>query len=260
MGMGARRGYNLLVAALVALLVPACGGGGEGQDYYVSVRQFENGTKGFYFMGTPEMELARSGYIHGQQYGLKEGFLKLMNDNFKKAGVTNGVNGNEIIPDEIDESGGTLVQGVAKFAGGAAQTNSDIAYYVQGGKEGYGYAYVTFKTADGTAPSLIAGFLGCQTPDKLINVANNWHLNWSVSELDQVLLLSLSGCMLNIQLDFSAGIATVILSYTTASTVTSGGGGDSDDGSSGSIPEGDIEETSEKPTVMVKRPFVAIDL
>ena len=49
------------VVAMAAALISSCGGGGESQDYYVSVQQFENGTKTFHLMGSPSIEVRSNG-------------------------------------------------------------------------------------------------------------------------------------------------------------------------------------------------------
>ena len=187
---------------MVALLVPACGGGGEGQDYYVSVRQFENASKGFHIVATPPLEVRGRDYIGNKQHTLSEQFLQALLRN----GGEGGGGGEGLPPDDAD--GGTLVEGVSSCAG--SPTACDIAYYVKGGETGAGYMYITFRTNDGNAPRLIANVMGCILPDQYIQVTENWTIS---VDRDQKVLVNVTGAVLRITFDFTTGFAHLALEY-----------------------------------------------
>ena len=109
-GNGCEGGYNLLVAALVALLVPACGGGGEGEpDYYVSVRQFENGAKQFRIIASSDVIVSNaSGGYGDDRHQAMEGFMKEIE--------ANGVR-KDLPFDPDKEHTSTVVPGVCDMGG-----------------------------------------------------------------------------------------------------------------------------------------------
>ena len=235
-------GYNLLVAALVALLVPACGGGGEGQDYYVSVQQFESGAKGFRIIATPSVDVYATNYFGGNRYELKKEFMDAIEGN----GGDPNSEAAQSVPDELDSSGGTLVQGVCNMGG--TLTNVDVAYFVKGGETGTGYMYMTFQVSDGNAPKVIANVLGCMTPDQIIQLTDN-KITVTVY-IDQKVLVSTAGSVLHVNFNFNTGVADLGLAYNVAELAETEG----EDGSTGYG-----ETIAEKPAVKATRPFIAVD-
>ncbi len=239
---------------MVALLVPACGGGGEGQDYYASVQQFESGAKGFRIIATPSVDVYATGYFGGNKYELTEEFIGALTKNYEdseegqQSQQDNSQAAREYMEGQAIDASGTIVQGVCGMGG--TLTNVDIAYYVEGGKSGTGYMYMTFQTADGTAPRVIANVLGAMTPDQVIQFTNNY-LIVTVNP-DQKILVSVAGCVMHILFDFNSGVANVGLAYNVASSTE-------DDENLW----GDINFASgpsvEKPALNCNRPFIAVD-
>ena len=205
-GMGARRGYNLLVAALVALLVPACGGGGEGEpDYYVSVRQFETGTKKFYIMATPSVQFYAMDRIGDTQQELGDKFVEEM---YGKWGM-------EFRRDEegrpIDEKGepmtvkGTIVRGWCDTPG--SRTQSDLAYCTQ--NETMGLLYAGFQTNDGSIPATLSNVMGCIRADQLIQITDDWDIVYNGGKV----LGTTSGALLYVRFNFETGFADLGLDF-----------------------------------------------
>ena len=216
---------------MVALLVPACGGGGEGQDYYVSVQQFESTAKGFRIIASSDVIVSNAsgggyGNYGDDRHQAMEGFMEEIEAN----GVRKDL---PFDPDKKHTS--TVVPGVCDMGG--TKTNVTIAYWVE--EENYGYMYITFQTPDGSAPKVIASVLGCMTPSDIIAL-NGKDMDLTVV-IDQKILVSTVGCVMHIRFDFNSGVADVGLAYTDAKLID------------------DDAPISEKVAIKVKRHYLVVN-
>lgn len=195
---------SLLLTASGALFLPACGGGGgDNQDYYVSVQGFRTGSKGFYISSSPSAEIfADPGGINGKWYSLSEGFTSLV-----------GLGTNSDVAYENDprtgDDGGVYTRGSVNVVNGDENV-ADVGYYTSGGSSGQGFLYVSFQ---GEPSDDIAHFMGASNPTdvKVAGLGGNTTSFWVVQDVSQLLLVSLNGATMKIVLDFSSGIAQVRL-------------------------------------------------
>ena len=216
--------YGLALAALFGLLLPACGGGGSANSStYISVRQFETGTKKFLFLATPSVEVYATSFPDDSG---SKGLTEAMKEGVKK--LAGG--GTEMSPPGLQESTGTVVRGVCS-TGDAGHSNCLIEYCVEGGETGRGYMVIYFAANDMSAG--VVNAIGALLPDQVIQFANG---SVNTSSPDQTVLLSANGLTLAVTLDFSSGLATLSLT-------AKGGGGDDDF----------------SPIVYASRPFLALD-
>ena len=214
---------GLALAALFGLLLPACGGGGDnGSNTYISVRQFETGTKKFHFLSSPSVEVYAVGFPDDS--GRRELTEAMAEEIAKLAGGE--------VPEGI-ESSGTIVRGMLT-TGNNEEGNCDIAYVVAGGETGKGYMVLNFTQGD--TPKGVVNALGALLPDQVIQFNGNNNTMEMVDGGQQV-VPSQQGMNLCISFDFSSGLAILSLK---------GGKKGSEDG-------GDV------PIIYASRPFVALD-
>ena len=219
--------YGLALAALFGLLLPACGGGGDnGSNTYISVQQFETGTKKFHFLTSPSVEVYAGRFLDD---GGRKPLTQAVLDEIVK--LTGG-DGGKIPPGT--ESSGTLVQGTLT-TGNNEEGNCDIAYVVAGGETGKGYMVLSFT--QGETPVGVVNALAALLPDQVVQfTGDSNHLQ--MVETHQKVVPSQQGMNLGISFDFSSGLATL------------------------SLTGAEVEVDGEmKPAIIasVARPFIALD-
>lgn len=200
------------VAAMAAALISSCGGGGEGQDYYVSIQQFENGSKAFRFIGSPSCDVyGNGGYVGDKKVSLQQGFRDMMTKDI--GGGTTNSDFDDVVADNAevigDSDGGTIVEG--GVTGAATTTPSHIAYYVAGGSSGKGYLYVTFQSSNGI-PDAMIHLMGCTVPTDII-AANTGQTGVNLIQVNQAVITSRQGCVVRAEVNFQSGMARLGLCF-----------------------------------------------
>lgn len=218
----------LPVVAMAAALISSCGGSGESQDYYISVQQFENGSKAFRFIGSPSVDVYGSGTFAGDhKVSLKQGFV----DQMTTAVQTDGNDGDfkQSVIDEGEKvvataDGGTIVNGQVASSGDTDP--SQIAYYVSGGETGKGYLFITFQSSLG-APTAVVHLMGCITPQDVIPLTRGGVTGNEMVQINQAIVASLKGCVVRATVDFSTGMAQLGLAFQVWEKDEDSGSGDS---------------------------------
>ena len=218
----------LPVVTMAAALISSCGGGGgENHDYYVSVQQFETGSRGFRFMASPSTDVFGNGSFLdcSSHHDLKAAFMDLVKGYDEKEGNVFG----PLDPVESDkiqeqvETSGTVVSGVVS-SNGTDRSPATIAYCVEGGPTGKGYLYITFEDGAG-APRFIINMLGAVVPQQVqLAFGHGGNLSWSSSQIlgsSTAIMVTLNGIILRVQVDFNSGVAHMELC---AQKVTTEGG------------------------------------
>lgn len=205
----------LPVVAMAAAFISSCGGGGESQDYYVSVQQFENGSKGFRFLGSPSCDVYGDGSFAGDHsVSLKQGFVDQMTAVAENSS-DNDSDFKQSVEEERDkiiatEDGGTIVNGWVSSTGGNDRTQ--IAYYVEGGETGKGYLFVTFQSTLGASSDVIH-LLGAITPQDIIPQTSGSVSGENQLSVSQAIISSTKGCVLRAVVDFNTGMAQLSLAF-----------------------------------------------
>lgn len=203
----------LPVVTMAAALISSCGGGGgENHDYYVSVQQFETGSRGFRFMASPSTDVFGNGsFLDGSSHhDLKAAFMELVKGYDRKEDNVFGPL-DPIEPDKIQEqveTSGTVVNGVVS-SNGTDKSPAMIAYCVEGGPTGKGYLYITFQDGAG-APKFIVNMLGAVLPSQVqLAFESGGNLSWTSSILggNTAIMTTVYGIVLRVQVDFNSGVA-----------------------------------------------------
>lgn len=219
---------SLLLAASSALFLPACGGGGDGDngDYYISVQTFKTGAKSFYLSASPSATIkADPGGILGEHFSLSGGFMDIFGTNFGQG--TGAVEDGER---SYGDDSGVYTRGSFRVNGHDGDL-VDLGYYTVGGSSGQGYLYIAFQN-DNPSPA-IAHFMGASMPED-VSIAGGGTSGgdyWVMPDEDarQLLIVSMRGAIMKIVFNFAAGHADVRLCVSTAykadkDTSTEGGG------------------------------------
>ena len=201
--------HIFLAAAAVAFLLPACGGGDDSGDYYISPEQFKAGAKGFQVLTTPTAKF----YVEGTAN------LYDLSDTQAKA-LFNRVDGDE---KGLGEGKGYIVDGVV--AAGTDKAPALIAYYANGGSEGTGYMYVNFPDdITDTFGRSLAHVLGCLSPSDVqfaglddnisIKMADGTNVAaYLVPPISRVLLISMKGVAIVVKFLFQDRMCEISLRY-----------------------------------------------
>lgn len=239
------------VVAMAAALISSCGGGGESQDYYVSVQQFENGTKAFHLMGSPSIEVRSNGALNsgGHKVQLRPGFVDLVKGDYDDDGGSDFKNPTTSQDTETgsepEVNSGTVVSGQIKTA--SNQARSEIAYYVEGGSTGKGYLYVTFQDTQG-APEAVVNIMGAIVPSQNL-VTRTQDNNYVWIGTSPPIIITLHGIAFRIILDFNSGTAHCELCFQKVSA---------DEGSTTTWND-QVEVEGYEPVLTNDIPFFAID-
>ncbi len=195
---------SLLLTACSALFLPACGtGGGENNDYYVSVQKFRGGAKGFHISGSPSAEIfASAGGLNGGNFALTPSFKDTV-----ALGMTE------------DSSDDESVYTRGSMNCGGSSDVVEMGYYTSGGASGQGFLYISFQDADGPSNNVIH-FMGASTTDdvKMAGLTGTAAQFWDIPDISSTLIASTQGTILKMGFNFSSGIADIRLIHGSATT------------------------------------------
>ena len=211
----------LPVVTMAAALISSCGGGGgENQNYYISVQQFEGGSKAFRFIGSPSVDvMGGRGVVTSGKFELKDGFLKMMKDATENA-TTDNVFGDiaEQGGDTLEHADdGTVCDGTLK-SGGAVDSLVEVAYCTVGGSTGRGYLYITFQSSgsngNGALPPAMVHLMGCVVPTDVLSMpgGTGYFTNVMVN-VNQAIVSSLYGAVVRAEVNFNSGMAHMGLCF-----------------------------------------------
>lgn len=198
---------SAVLALFCASLLPSCGGGGDSKgDFYMSTNNFKTGSKKFYIMSSPSLEVVGGGTFEqgGSTKLSKEEVERLFGKDYVEDG---GIGGGTV----------AYCQGRMNAKGNTAAT-CDYAYFVSGNK-GRLIAYPQNKY-DYDA---LVHFVGAITPEDIKfsgfkdSGANNDNVD--MPDIKQVLVISSEGTYFDFEFDMSTGTVKVQLCYSSASLV-----------------------------------------
>ena len=193
--------HIFLAAAAVAFLLPACGGGDDSGDYYISPRQFVNGAKAFRISAAGIADISGGTYFQDMGPGQLSEF--------------------NVDAGKDDE--GYYAYGTMTVRGGNPE-EALIGYYVKGGPTGEGYMTINFLESV-QSPVELANFLGCLDPSdvRYAGIADNSNIGieidgkyvaaFLVPAVSRILLISMKGIRFKITYHFSQGMCDIVLVY-----------------------------------------------
>lgn len=209
------------MALLAAALLPACGGGGENGDRYVSIQQFESGGAGFFISGIgASMRIVSNGVGNNDDIvypGISEGNLPLpdqmmnANENLGDLGWIQppGWEESDKIADESKVLSGELI-----ISGVRVAYIDAMIYQMEAGNN---RAYLRVQYEGGVNNSLftqyLARFFGYVSTSDISSGTGNTGANvWVDTEnTTRVVLPSAQGTSLEVWFDFRTGLAVVQL-------------------------------------------------
>ncbi len=220
----------LPVVTMAAALISSCGGGGgENHNYYVSVQQFETGSKGFRFMASPSTDVFGNGsFLDGPSLEIKTQFMDLIKGEYGQGDDSVFGPLDPIEPDKIQEqveTSGTVVEGVVS-SNGTDKSPAMIAYCVEGGPTGKGYLYITFQDSQNGAPRFIINMMGAVLAQQVqMAYASGGNISWTavLGGNNTAIMVTVHGVILRVQVDFNSGIAHMELCCQKIDTTESGG-------------------------------------